>query len=101
MRCEALLGWVGYGRRWIGCGLGLGGVGTICAASGGGGLFATLPPGATSEGLAPTPGGRLRNSCSPSLTSWLVPIATATTTHTVVSASINRFASRRRATFDS
>jgi len=35
------------------------------------------------------------------LTSWLVPIATATTTHTVVSASINRFASRRRAAFDS
>ena len=45
---------------------------------------------------APTPGGRWRNSCQPSDTTWLVPTLITTATHSTVIASITRFARRRR-----
>src|SRR5205823_14159422 len=49
------------------------------------------------EGEAPTPGGRNRNSCNPSLTNWLVAIASASAAHPTVIVSISPFARRRRA----
>ena len=77
-------------------GEGLGWVGAFWTAGAGGAAsgFAAVSP---SEGVAPTPGGRVRNSCKPSFTSWLVPIAIATDTQTIVSESIHRLAPRRRA----
>ena len=77
-------------------GEGLGWVGAFWTAGAGGAAsgFAAVSP---SEGVAPTPGGRVRNSCKPSFTSWLVPIAIATDTQTIVTESIHRLARRRRA----
>ena len=74
----------------------MGWVGAFCTAGGGGVVsgFAAVSP---SEGVAPTPAGRVRNSCKPSFTSWLVPIAIAIDTQTIVTESIHRFAPRRRA----
>src|SRR5438309_3190731 len=48
------------------------------------------------EGDAPTPGGRKRNSCNPSFTSWPVPTASASVTQVTVSPSMSCFARRRR-----
>ena len=77
-------------------GEGLGWVGAFWTAGAGGAAsgFAAVSP---SEGVAPTPGGRVRNSCKPSFTSWLVPMAIATDTQTIVTESIHRLAPRRRA----
>ena len=48
------------------------------------------------EGDAPTPGGRKRNSCNPSFTSWPLPTASASVTQVTVSPSISCLARRRR-----
>ena len=66
-----------------------------CAIGDGVGAAPALSVSA-SEGDAPTPGGRKRNSCSPSFTSWLVPTASASVTQVTVSPSISCFARRRR-----
>jgi hypothetical protein len=60
-----------------------------CATSGGAAACG-------SDGEAPTPAGRLRNSCQPCDITWLVPTVIATVTHSTVIASITRFARRRR-----